>query len=65
MMSMIERHEQSDGLQHVLDQLERSRARLVAAQGEIGQLRADLARAGAAGSVTRVESRQPAQPRLP
>ena len=56
MMSIIERHERSDGLQHLLDQLERSQARLAAAQGEIVRLRADLAHSGAIGHTKRMRS---------
>lgn len=56
MMSLIERHERSDGLHHLADQLERSHARLAAAQEEIRRLHADLARARTFGLATRTRS---------
>jgi hypothetical protein len=55
MTSLIERHER-DGLHHLVDQLERSQARLAAAREEIGQLRADLARAQMFGLAARMRS---------
>ena len=48
LMSLIEKHERTDGLQHVLDELARAQANLAGAHGEIERLSDDLARAESA-----------------